>query len=77
MADIFRPRPKPPQRVGKVEAEKIIYTATILAWLALPVGMGALPQSPYRETYFAVAVAIMLGTGVSLFARPRVPPPSR
>jgi hypothetical protein len=72
MGEMFRPRPKAPQRIGKTEAEKLIYAATIVAWLALPIGIGALPQLSYRIAYYVAAGVILIGAIVSLFARPHV-----
>lgn len=74
MGEIFRTRPKAPQRIGKAEAEKLIYTTTVIAWLALPFGMAKVPQAPYRLGYCVAAGVILFGTIVSLFAKPRVPP---
>lgn len=71
--ELFRPLPKPPQRIGKTEAEKLIYAATIVAWLATPIGVGAVTQGSYRNGYFLAAGALLAGTLVSLFAKPRVP----
>ena len=73
MDEIFRVRPKAPQGIGKTEAEKLIYTTTVVAWLALPFGI-ATPPPPYRIVYCVAAGVILFGTIVSLFARPRVPP---
>jgi hypothetical protein len=76
--EMYRPRPIAPQRVGKAEAEKLIYATTICAWLALPVVMhGALPMAPYREVYSLIAGAIVIATVGSLFANPRVDPVTR
>ena len=74
IAGVFRPRPKPPQRIGKTEAEKLIYTTTIVAWLALPLAMDALSQPFYGDVYWVAAGAIFIGTVASLFATARVPP---
>src|SRR5258707_8061548 len=36
MPELFRERPVAPQKIGKTEAEKFIYTVTLLTWLARP-----------------------------------------
>jgi hypothetical protein len=76
MREIFRPRPGPPQRIGKTEAEKLIYSVTILAWLALPPAIGALPRLAVGGAlvYYTVATMILIGAGASVLAKPRVPP---
>lgn len=77
-------RPLPPQRIGKTEAEKLIYGATIAAWLALPIAVGAveipgtrsdvlIPPSSQAIVYVAIASVILFGAIVSLFARTRLP----
>ena len=77
-------RPPRPQGIGKTEAEKIIYSATIVAWLALPPAVGAVsfaPLEPSARTiaYVVIAAAILLGMLASLLARTRPaahePPP--
>lgn len=82
--DTFRPRPDAPQGIGKTEAEKLIYTVTVLAWLALPFAVGAVPLLPKGGHFMChiVAIVILAGTGASLFAKTRVPlfaatPPSK
>ena len=45
VTDAQQARPTRPQRIGKTEAEKIIYGATILAWLALPPAVSAVSVS--------------------------------
>jgi hypothetical protein len=71
VGDVLRRRPDSPQWVGKAAAEKLIYTTTITAWLALPIAMDVLPASPFGLVYFVVAGIILLGTVISLFAKPR------
>jgi hypothetical protein len=71
-------RPARPQGIGKTEAEKIIYFATILAWLALPLAVGAVsltPPAPLLRTiaYLVVTAAILAGALASLRARTRAP----
>ena len=73
-------RPHRPQGIGKTEAEKIIYGSTILAWLALPPALGAVPLVPLEASartivYVVLAAAILLGTLASLMARTRPPAP--
>ena len=71
-------RPPRPQGIGKTEAEKIIYGATILAWLALPPAVGAVSIAPVDASartiaYLVVATAILLVVVASLLARTRPP----
>jgi hypothetical protein len=73
-----RKRPPPPQRIGKTEAEKIIYGATIVAWLALPPSVGAVSLAPFDASartivYLAIAAVILCGVAASLAARTRLP----
>lgn len=72
LAGVFQPRPRPLQRIGKTEAEKLIYATTIATWLALPAGMGALSQVSHRGAYLALAGVILIATAFSLFASTRV-----
>jgi len=70
-------RPARPQGIGKTEAEKIIYFATIVAWLALPPSVGAVSGTspePWLRTiaYLIVTAAILAGALASLSARTRV-----
>ena len=67
-SQVFQSRPPRPQRIGKTEAEKLIYAATILAWLALPVGLGAVRE---QQAYFSIAGVVLVATIISLFASPR------
>jgi hypothetical protein len=71
-------RPARPQGIGKTEAEKIIYSATILAWLALPPAVGAVSLAPFEPSvrtigYAVIAAAILVGVLASLRARTRPP----
>jgi hypothetical protein len=73
-----RKRPPRPQRIGKTEAEKIIYGATIVAWLALPPSVGAVSLAPFDASartivYLAIAAVILCGVAASLAARTRLP----
>ena len=75
-AEMFRERPRPPQGIGKTEAEKLIYTVTILAWLALPFAVGSVPLLSRGAVlmYYIVAAVILFLTVASLFAETRVLP---
>jgi hypothetical protein len=67
----FYQRPKPPMRIGKTEAEKLIYGATTFVWLLLPWLVYSTEQAksntgpPINQTLnsiyiaFAVIVAIL------------------
>jgi hypothetical protein len=71
-------RPPRPQGIGKTEAEKIIYGATILAWLALPPAVGAVSLAPFVAStrsiaYVVVAATILLGVFMSVRAQTRPP----
>jgi hypothetical protein len=74
MSEIFRTRPSPPQRIGKTEAEKLMYTTTIVAWLALPFSLGGGRPPSHGYAYGVLASAVLLGALVSLIAKPRVAP---
>jgi hypothetical protein len=73
---MFKERPSAPQKIGKTEAEKLIYTVTILAWLALPLTVGAVPLLPMAASviYWSGAGVILLLTAISVSAKVRVPP---
>ncbi|HLQ78311.1 MAG TPA: hypothetical protein VK210_13210 [Terriglobia bacterium] len=73
--DIYRPRPEPPQGIGKTEAEKLIYTATILAWLAVPPAIGSVHRLPpgIAFVYYILAIAILIGAFISVKADARIP----
>ena len=75
-------RPARPQGIGKTEAEKIIYGATIVAWLALPPAVGAVSLAPLEASartiaYIVIAAAILAGVAASLAARTRPAAPER
>ena len=66
-------QPKPPLKIGKTEAEKWIYSFTILAWLSIPPLVSPLERSPcLLGTYVASAVLIAALTVVSAVAPVRV-----
>jgi len=73
-AENFCKRPDAPHRIGKTKAEKLIYTVTILAWLALPLAVGAVPHFPFGAavTYCTVAGIILCLTAISLSENVRV-----
>ena len=81
----LRRRAAGPQGVGKTEAEKLVYSVTIVAWLILPLALDAVPWDTGRTAtlavpYLVIAGVILLCTVASLFAGTRVPqdgPPSR
>jgi hypothetical protein len=64
-------QPEPPLGIGKTEAEKWIYSITILAWLSIPpVVLGRYIPDDIPETAYAIlAVPIVFLTGLSIFAR--------
>lgn len=67
--------PGPPQRIGKSEAEKFIYTVTIVTWLALPLLLLTSDQMGtwFCKLYVLLATVIALATVFSLFARVKPP----
>ncbi len=66
-------QPKPPLRIGKTEAEKSIYSITILAWLIMPVTLiGFDKLSWLLPVYVAVAVLIAILTALSALGSVRV-----
>ena len=67
-------QPKPPLRIGKTEAEKSIYSITILAWLIMPITLiGPLDKPRWLvSVYVAVAVLIVILTALSMIGAVRV-----
>lgn len=67
----YIPQPRSPQSIGKREAEKFIYSVTIVTWLIFPALL------LYNETldprlygiYFAASTIIAIATIISLFAQ--------
>ena len=61
--------PKAPLRIGKTEAEKGIYSITILSWLIMPVVLIDLPWEfkALFPTYVGGAAVITLFTAISVF----------
>lgn len=80
----FYQRPKSPMRVGKTEAEKLIYGVTIFTWLLLPwlvyttaqVKSNAAPplNATLNGIYIAFAVIVGLCALVSIIAPLKVAP---
>lgn len=70
----LRTRLPSPQRIGKTEAEKLIYGTTTVAWLALPVTLDAVSAdvSALTVVYVVSASIILIGTFASLIVRTRV-----
>ena len=62
-------RPTAPQGIGKEIAEKGIYATTVIAWLALPVAIGAFERAPALWQIPIVVIAALIGvtTAISLF----------
>jgi hypothetical protein len=67
-------QPKPPIRIGKTEAEKLIYSITILAWLIMPRTLiGPLDKPSWLlPTYLAVATPVVILTALSVLGSVRV-----
>jgi len=66
-------QPLPPLRIGKTEAEKWIYSVTILAWLSIP-GVVCPPDNPpwLFRVYVIAAILVLAVTGVSVLGSVRV-----
>jgi hypothetical protein len=63
-----RGRPEPPLKIGKTEAEKWIYSVTILAWLIVPPLVTSVTKTPWlRWAYATSAALIAITTAVSAF----------
>jgi len=64
-------QPGPPQLIGKTEAEKFIYAATIATWLAAPTLLLTFDEfGPWLwKPYLPIAAVIALATVTSLFAK--------
>jgi hypothetical protein len=59
-------QPDAPLGIGKTEAEKVIYSATILTWLIMPVALIGFDKSSWLfSVHVAVAVLIAILTAVS------------
>lgn len=69
--DTYVPQPKPPQMIGKTEAEKFIYAATIATWLTAPALL--LTHEDFRpwlwRLYIPASAVIVLATVTSVLAR--------
>jgi len=62
-------QPPPPQRIGKTEAEKWIYSITILSWLSIPPLVCPCDKLDYRFTaYIAAATLLLVATAFSVLA---------
>jgi hypothetical protein len=74
MANRFQVQPRSLQHIGKPGAEKLIYMATVVAWLGFPLTTGAVPLTVELTLagalYPVMAGAIFVATIVSLFANP-------
>jgi len=66
-------QPKPPLGIGKTEAEKAIYSITILVWLIMPIALVGLDKlAGFLPVYAAIAVLIAILTAVSIAGSVRV-----
>lgn len=66
-------QPKPPLGIGKTEAEKAIYSVTILIWLIMPIALIGLDKlAGLVPIYAAIAVLIAILTAVSAAGSVRV-----
>jgi hypothetical protein len=62
-------QPGAPHKIGKTEAEKGIYSVTILAWLSIPALVSPRDEPPYLlAMYVASAVLIATLTVLSAYA---------
>lgn len=67
------PQPRPPLGVGKTEAEKAIYSVTVLAWLLLPVTLVSAERlQALLPVYLGLALPIAAATAWSALASVRV-----
>jgi hypothetical protein len=68
-------QPRPPLRIGKTEAEKWIYSVTVMAWLLLPLVVSRLDTWPQLlMIHVACAAGIVSVTLLSAFWPVRVRP---
>ena len=68
------PKPERPQKIGKTEAEKFIYSITILSWLVMPVvAVPAVKATPWFCFYVVVSAVIVVATLISALAEVGVP----
>ncbi len=66
-------QPGPPWGIGKTEAEKAIYSITILVWLIMPMALiGSQKLSALLPVYVSVAFLIAILTVVSVLGSVRV-----
>jgi len=77
-ADLVR-RPDAPQGIGKTEAEKLIYSVTIVTWLVLPYAVAAVPplSDPRGLLCVATGSLVFLAAVASIFADARYGPGPR
>src|SRR5262249_20651363 len=67
--------PKLPHRIGKTEAEKWIYTVTIIAWLLVPVLVSSWPLDSWLlGIYTVVSLMILVATVISAREKVREKP---
>ena len=52
-------RPKPPMRIGKTEAEKWIYSVTIIAWLSVPPLVSTLDKPPWLGSVYGISATLL------------------
>ena len=69
-------QPAPPFGIGKTEAEKAIYSITILAWLIMPMVLVQPLESRFLAVYAAAGALIAIFTAVSAFESVEVPEPA-
>lgn len=66
-------QPKPPNKIGKTEAEKSIYSFTILSWLIMPMIVTNTVQNVLFRIYIIVAVVIAVLTVLTVIKSVRMP----
>jgi hypothetical protein len=69
-------QPKPPRGIGKTEAEKWIYSVTVVAWLSIPLMVSQLGAQPswLISVYIVFAILIVVFTVLSALGDIRVRP---
>ena len=74
LGETFFSRPVAPTHIGKEIAEKFIYSATIITWLAFPVATGAIDglASLFVFVYYGLSTLILVITVLSWFSKTSV-----
>jgi hypothetical protein len=66
-------QPPPPLKIGKTEAEKLVYSVTVIAWLSIPIVVSQFSTQPWLlGAYIVSAILIAVLTVFSALGDVRV-----